>query len=192
MEDILYSGTTKFEVSRLKFCKRCVLTLRWSRLNNNLRGQVLPRAPTRPLTRDWISVRGASGRENSLRSLMLGYATLTQTHTRISPRSRFTSNTRMIKSAILEVERGTFTPLVFTTTGGMSDECQCYHSRLAELLAVKKQESYASAIAWIRARVSSAILRSASLCLRGSRSGRRTTPNIEQIDLELEVSVACR
>ena len=51
---------------------------------------------------------------------------------------------------VLEVERGTFTPLVFTTTGGMSKECQLYHSRLAELLAVKKQESYASTIAWIR------------------------------------------
>ena len=54
----------------------------------------------------------------------------------------------MIKSAfirlVLEVERSTFTPLVFSTTGGMSNECQRYHSRLAELLAVKKQESYAS------------------------------------------------
>ena len=39
-----------------------------------------------------------------------------------------------------------FTPLVFTTTGGMSDECQRYHSHLAELLAVKKQENFASTI----------------------------------------------
>ena len=31
-----------------------------------------------------------------------------------------------------------FTPFVFTTTGGMSDECQRYLSHLAELLAVKK------------------------------------------------------
>ena len=30
--------------------------------------------------------------------------------------------------------------LVFTTTEGMSDECQRYHSLLAQLLAVKKQE----------------------------------------------------
>ena len=57
---------------------------------------------------------------------------------------------RLNSSRVLEVERGTFTPLFFTTTGGMSDECQRYHSRLAELLAVKKQESYASTIAWIR------------------------------------------
>ena len=44
-------------------------------------------------------------------------------------------------STVLEVERDTFTPLVFTSTGGMSDECQRYHSRLAELLAVKEQMS---------------------------------------------------
>ena len=58
----------------------------------------------------------------------------------------------MTKSAFtrLGVERGTFTPLVFTTTGDMSDECQRYHSRLAELQAVKKQEGYASTITWIR------------------------------------------
>ena len=31
---------------------------------------------------------------------------------------------RIYSSRVLEVERGTFTPLVFTTTKGMSDECQ--------------------------------------------------------------------
>ena len=61
---------------------------------------------------------------------------------------------RLYSSRVFEVERGTFTPLVFTTTGGMSDECQRYHSSLAELLAVKKQESYPSTVAWIRTRVS--------------------------------------
>ena len=99
---------------------------------------------------------------------------------------------RLYSSRVLEEERGTFTPLVLTTSGDMSDECQRYNSRLAELLVVKKQESYASTIAWIRTRVSFAILRSALVCLRGSRSRRRTSPNIQETDLELEVSVACR
>ena len=99
---------------------------------------------------------------------------------------------RLYSSRVFEVERGTFTPLVFTTTGGMSHECQRYHSRLAELLAVKKQENYTSTIAWFRTRVSFAILRSALVCLRGSRSRRRSTPNIQGTDLELEDSVACR
>ena len=44
----------------------------------------------------------------------------------------------------MEIEQGTFTPLVFTTTGGMANECVKYHSRLAELIANKKGESYSS------------------------------------------------
>ena len=62
------------------------------------------------------------------------------------------------------------TPLVFTTTGGMADECVKSHNRIAELIANKKGESYSSAISWIRAKVSFAIIRSAIQCLRGSRS----------------------
>ena len=44
---------------------------------------------------------------------------------------------RMYTSRVLEVEQGSFTPLVFTTTGGMAGECMRYHSRLAELLSTK-------------------------------------------------------
>ena len=43
---------------------------------------------------------------------------------------------------ILQIEQGTFTPLIFTTTGGMAPECQMFHSRLAELIANKKSEEY--------------------------------------------------
>ena len=52
----------------------------------------------------------------------------------------------------------------------MTDECVKYHSGLAEQIANNKGESYSSAICWIRAEVSFAIVRSAMLCLRGSRS----------------------
>ena len=45
---------------------------------------------------------------------------------------------RQYSRQVLEVEQGTFTPLVFTSTGGMADECKRFHSRLAELLALKK------------------------------------------------------
>ena len=65
-----------------------------------------------------------------------------------------------------EVEQGTFTPLILTTTGGMAEECQLFHTILAELLSTKKKENYATTISWIRAKVSFAILRSAQLCLR--------------------------
>ena len=71
---------------------------------------------------------------------------------------------RQYASRVLEVEQATFTPLVFSMTGGMAMECERYHSRLAELLATKKGESYATTMSWIRARVSFALLRSALLC----------------------------
>ena len=50
---------------------------------------------------------------------------------------------------VLDIEHGKFTPLVFTTTstGGMGKECLMYHSRLAQLIAIKKGEhEYAKTI----------------------------------------------
>ena len=90
-----------------------------------------------------------------------------------STRGMRTRRRGSMRKKVIEIEQGTFTPLVFKTTGGMADECVKYHSRLEELIANKKGESYSSAISWIRAKVSFAIVRSAILCLRGSRSRRR-------------------
>ena len=92
---------------------------------------------------------------------------------------------RQYASRVMEVEQGTFTPLVFTTTGGMAEECKRYHSRSAELLAIKKGEDYASTVSWLRAKVSFAILRSALLCLRGSR-GRRRNVDLQETDIRIE------
>ena len=61
------------------------------------------------------------------------------------------------------MEKGTFTPLVFSTTGGMGDECNRFHKRLAELLSIKKGEKYADTISWIRSKVSFALICSALL-----------------------------
>ena len=93
---------------------------------------------------------------------------------------------RLYANRVLEVERGTFTPLVFTTTVGMADECKRFHSRLAELISIKKGEEYSTTISWIRSKVSFALLRSALLCLRGSRTTRRVPLNIEHCDFEIE------
>ena len=101
-------------------------------------------------------------------------------------RQHETEKKRQYASRILEVEQATFTPLVFSTTGGMAVECKRYHSRLAELVATKKGESYATTMSWIRARVSFALLRSALLCLRGSRATRRIHLELTDIDFDIE------
>ena len=61
---------------------------------------------------------------------------------------------RQYAERVMEIEQGTFTPLVFTTTGGMVDECVKCHNRLAVLIPNKKGQSYSSAISWIRAKIS--------------------------------------
>ena len=62
-----------------------------------------------------------------------------------------------------------------------------YHNWLAELVAAKKGEDYATTVSWIRSKVSFAILRSALLCLRGSTTAKRTIrSNVQEADFELE------
>ena len=50
---------------------------------------------------------------------------------------------RQYSSRVLDIEHEIFMPLVFTTSGEMSQECLRYHSCLAELIALKKGEQYA-------------------------------------------------
>ena len=97
-----------------------------------------------------------------------------------------TEKKRQYNSRVLEREQTTFTPLLFSTTGGMAAECKRYHSRLSELLATKKGETSATTMSWIRARVSFALLRSALLCLRGSRTKRRIHLELPDIDFDIE------
>ena len=61
----------------------------------------------------------------------------------------------------MEVEQGSFIPLVFPTTGRMAEEWKTFHSRLAELLSIKRGEDYATTVSQLQAKVSFAILHSA-------------------------------
>ena len=81
---------------------------------------------------------------------------------------------RKYATRVLEIEQGSFTPLVFSTTGGMGPECMMYHKRLAELISTKKGETYSTTMTWIRSKVSFALLRCSLVCLRGTRVKRRT------------------
>ena len=51
---------------------------------------------------------------------------------------------------ILNTERGSFSPLVFTTTGGMGMECERLNKRMAELISIKSKQCYSHVIADIR------------------------------------------
>ena len=85
---------------------------------------------------------------------------------------------------VLEVEQGAFTPLVFGTNGGMGEECERFISALANKLSEKGENKYPQVISWIRTRLSIEIIRSAFLCVRGSRTPFRKR-NEDLNDFEL-------
>ena len=83
---------------------------------------------------------------------------------------------RQYNERVLQVEHGSFSPLVFNVNGGMGNECRAFYSRLADLLALKS---------WLKTKINFALLRSMLLCVRGSRSVKKT------IDLALnEIEIA--
>ena len=91
---------------------------------------------------------------------------------------------RAYNQRVLEVENGTFTPLVFSALGGMGTECTIFYKRLANMLAEKRNVKQSCASNWLHTKLSYALLRSALLCVRGSRH-RYYKPTIAETDIEL-------
>ena len=71
---------------------------------------------------------------------------------------------------ILDVERSTFCPLIWSTSGGAGPAASCFLKRLAEKISDKRDEPYSTTMGWLRCRIGFALTRSAVMCLRGSRS----------------------
>jgi len=61
---------------------------------------------------------------------------------------------------VREVEHGVFTPLIFSSSGGMAREATVFYKRLAELVSLKQ---YSMIMGWLRCQLSFTLLRSAIL-----------------------------
>ena len=86
---------------------------------------------------------------------------------------------------VLEIEHGSFTPLVFSCFGGMSRECSYFYKRLSEKLAEKRNISVSEAMCFVRTRMSFSLVKSLVLCIRGSRSVRNDADSIADTDIVL-------
>ena len=82
---------------------------------------------------------------------------------------------RQYNERIINVEHATFTPMVFSTFGGMSYECDRFVKRLSELISEKLEEKPHLTKNFIRTKYSFSLLRTTLLCLRGSRGRRKPT-----------------
>ena len=73
-------------------------------------------------------------------------------------------------AAEAESRRASFTPIIATCEGIFENEAITYFKRLSALLSEKWKKPYSQVVGWVRARIQLCIIRSISLCLRGSRT----------------------
>ena len=80
-------------------------------------------------------------------------------------------NEKMAKynQRIVEIEKATFCPLVYTTTGGTGPRCTAHHKKVAQVISSKRRERYEDVISFIRIKTSFALLCSTLVVLRGVR-----------------------
>ena len=87
---------------------------------------------------------------------------------------------------VIQIEKATFTPLVFATTGGMGNEATRFMKRLAEKISIKKDQRYCDVIAFIRRRLRFDLLRTCLISIRGFRGVMKWKPSsIESLDVNL-------
>ena len=84
-----------------------------------------------------------------------------------------TEKKRCYNERIIQVEKGTFTPIVMSTFGGSGVEADKFHKRLATLIAEKRNERYSDVITYMRTRLRFSILKSVVTALRGVRGKSR-------------------
>ena len=91
---------------------------------------------------------------------------------------------------VCAVEHGSFSPLVYSTSGGIGPIATVVYWRLASMMAEKCDEPFSQTLFWLRCRLSFSLLCSAVTCLHRARLSPRTTGSVwcSQLDLLGRVS----
>ena len=92
---------------------------------------------------------------------------------------------RAYNDRVMNIEKGAFTPLVFSTTGGMGPECTRLNKQLAELISQKTGEVYAHVMRHLRTRLRFALLRATLVAVRGYRGQKGQSEELEDISFNL-------
>ena len=95
---------------------------------------------------------------------------------------------RAYDERVREIEHGSFSPLVFSSAGGMGNTATIVYKRLASLLADKRNTSYSNTLHWLRCRLNFSLLRSAIMCLRGSHTTFHWQANTQTETIDLALS----
>ena len=77
---------------------------------------------------------------------------------------------RHYNERILEIEHASFTPMVYSATGGCGRECRKAIRRLSEMISEKTNSNYSDIISYITRKINFSLIKSVQICLRGSRT----------------------
>ena len=91
---------------------------------------------------------------------------------------------RQYNQRIINVDQGSFTPLVFSVNGGMGREASMFVKKLSKRVANKRKEEISVVTHMIRSKLSFALLKSCLLCIRGSRRLKNEYERIANINFE--------
>ena len=72
-------------------------------------------------------------------------------------------------SRVINTERASFIPLVFSTAGTTAPECDRFHKRIAEIISKRRKERYTDVINYIRTKICFAMLKSILVSIHGIR-----------------------
>ena len=94
---------------------------------------------------------------------------------------------RVYEQRVREIEHASFTPFVLSCTGGIGPSATVTLKRLGAVLADKHNSSYSTVMGFLRCHLSFALIRSAIMCIRGSRSSRRhpCRPDFDAVDVAI-------
>ena len=94
------------------------------------------------------------------------------------------SKKRQYNNRVIQIEHGTFTPVVMSSFGGFGKETDRFVSKLVEKVAEKKDLERSVVANYIRTKVSFELVRSQEDCIRGSRSLWKK-PQINTVEIEV-------
>ena len=91
---------------------------------------------------------------------------------------------------VLQVEKGAFTPAVFSTSGGMGKEADRLLRLIAERMSIKRGENYSSVVSFLRRRFRFDLLKTCVIAMRGYKKPTTTAAKIDTLDLDLRTTAS--
>ena len=95
---------------------------------------------------------------------------------------------RSYNNRIIQVEKGTFTPVVLSSLGGLGVESGRFVSKLVELVSHKKNLERSVVANYIRTKISFELIRSQVACIRGARSLKVMSMEVDEAEIVQSVS----